>query len=81
MRSSEQLSEQILLEVGCGLDLGLMVESSIQKFLDVEVGVAGELEERIRVVLVGSVDEGVGCRPEGAQLPQDGRRLWEVQLL
>ena len=40
-----------------------------------------ELEQCIRVLFVGSIDEGVGCRPEGAQFAQNGSRLWELQLL
>ena len=35
VRSSEQLYEQTLLKFRCGLDLGLVVESEIQEFLDI----------------------------------------------
>ena len=81
MRSSEQLPQQTLLEGRCRLEHSLVVKAEIEEFLDVEVGVEGELEESVRVLPMGSVEEGVGCSIEGAQFSQDGRRLWEIQLL
>ena len=58
-----------------------MVESEIQEFLGVEVGVESKLEPCVGVLLSRFVEEGVGCSVEGAQLSQDVRRLLEIQLL
>ena len=66
MRSSEQLPEQTLLEGRCGFEQSLVVESEIQEFLGLEVGIKSELEPGVGVLFSRFVDEGVRCSVEGA---------------